>query len=96
MKSGMQTYFILVSYAFRSKVLILLIVKKIRDPEKIHPRSRGVKKDQVPDPDPQHCSRYLIWPDILPDSYQAYSKARYRISDEAVYRISGCILDSKL
>jgi hypothetical protein len=37
MKSGMQTYFFLASYAFRSKVLV--IVKKIRDPEKTHPGS---------------------------------------------------------
>jgi hypothetical protein len=36
--------FFLASYAFRSKVLV--IVKKIRDPEKIHPGSgsRGVKR----------------------------------------------------
>jgi hypothetical protein len=39
MKSGMQTYFLLASYAFRSKVLV--IVKKILDPEKIPPGSRG-------------------------------------------------------
>jgi hypothetical protein len=43
MQSGMQTYFFLASYAFRSKVLALLIVKKIRDQEKIHPGSQGVK-----------------------------------------------------
>jgi hypothetical protein len=35
MKSGMQIYFFLVSYAFRSKK-ILILVKQIRDPEKIH------------------------------------------------------------
>jgi hypothetical protein len=35
MKSGMQTYFYLAFYAFRSKVLVLVtgIVKKIEDPE---------------------------------------------------------------
>jgi hypothetical protein len=38
MKSGMQTYFFLAS---ESKVLVLDIVKKIQDPEKIHPGSRG-------------------------------------------------------
>jgi hypothetical protein len=47
MKCGMQTYFFLVSYAFRSKVLGLVILKKIRDPVP------GGKK--VPDSDPQHC-----------------------------------------
>jgi hypothetical protein len=31
MKSGKQTYFFLASYAFKSKVLTLVIVKKIRD-----------------------------------------------------------------
>jgi hypothetical protein len=41
MKSGMQTYFFLASYASRSKVLDIVIVKKIRDPEKF-----------TPDPDP--------------------------------------------
>jgi hypothetical protein len=41
MKSGMQTYFFLASYAFRNKILVLVIVKKIRDPEKIHPGSRS-------------------------------------------------------
>jgi hypothetical protein len=30
-KSGMKTYFYLSSYAFRSKVLVIVIVKKIRD-----------------------------------------------------------------
>jgi hypothetical protein len=30
MKSGMQTSFFLASYGFRSKVLVLVIVKKIR------------------------------------------------------------------
>jgi hypothetical protein len=39
MKSGMQINFFLASYAFRSKVLTLVIVKKIRDPEKIYPGS---------------------------------------------------------
>jgi hypothetical protein len=62
MKSGMQTYFFLAFYAFRSKVLVLVIpvVKKIRDPEKIHPgsgsRNQGVKKPRILDPDPQYCS----------------------------------------
>jgi hypothetical protein len=28
---------------------------RIRDPEKIRPGSRGVKKHRIPDPDPQHC-----------------------------------------
>jgi hypothetical protein len=32
MKSGMQTYFFLASYGFRSKVLVLVIVEKLRDP----------------------------------------------------------------
>jgi hypothetical protein len=32
MKSRMQTYFFLASYAFWNKVLFLVIVKKIRDP----------------------------------------------------------------
>jgi hypothetical protein len=34
---------------------------KIRDPEKIHPGSgsRGVKKHQIPDPDPQHWSHEM-------------------------------------
>jgi hypothetical protein len=41
MKSGMQTYFFLASYAFRSKVLVLFIFKNIRDPETIH---------RIPDP----------------------------------------------
>jgi hypothetical protein len=36
MKSGMLSYFLLASYAFRSKVFVLEIVKKIRDKEKIH------------------------------------------------------------
>jgi hypothetical protein len=45
MKSGMQTYFFFTSYAFRSKVSVLVIVGKIRDPEKINPGSgsRGKK-----------------------------------------------------
>jgi hypothetical protein len=43
MKSEMQTYFFLASYAYRSKVLVLVIVKKIRDPKKfiLNPGSRG-------------------------------------------------------
>jgi hypothetical protein len=32
MKSGIHTYFILASYAFRSQVLVLVMVKKVRDP----------------------------------------------------------------
>jgi hypothetical protein len=31
MKSGMQTYYFLASYVFKSKVLAFVIVKKIRD-----------------------------------------------------------------
>jgi hypothetical protein len=37
-KKGMK-YFFLAFYGFRSKILVLAIVKKIRDPEKIHPGS---------------------------------------------------------
>jgi hypothetical protein len=70
----------LASYAFKSKFLVLVIVKKIRDPEKIHPGSRiqGLKA-----PDPQHwfgasvlqsMSRYY--------STWNYNKVKYR------YRIS--------
>jgi hypothetical protein len=52
-KIGMQTYFCLASYGFRSKVLVL--VKKIQDPgsgkNKVHPRSgSGGKKHRLPDP----------------------------------------------
>jgi hypothetical protein len=63
MKSGIQTYryFFLASYAFRSKVLVLVlvIVKKIRDPrsgirKKFIPDPGG-KKQRILDPDPQHC-----------------------------------------
>jgi hypothetical protein len=47
MKNGIN-YFFLASYAFRSKVLVLVRDHgtEIRDPEKIHPRSQiqGVKK----------------------------------------------------
>jgi hypothetical protein len=32
MKSGMQTYFFLASFAFRRKVLAFVVVQKIRDP----------------------------------------------------------------
>jgi hypothetical protein len=39
MESGMQTYFFIAFYGFRSKLLVLIIVKKIRDPEKVHPGS---------------------------------------------------------
>jgi hypothetical protein len=39
---------------------------RIRDPEKIHPgsgsRIQGVKKHRIPDPDPQHWSRYCTVP----------------------------------
>jgi hypothetical protein len=43
MKSGIQTYFFHASYAFRSKVkiLVLVMVKKI-----------GIRKKFSPDPDP--------------------------------------------
>jgi hypothetical protein len=45
MKSGKQTYFFLASYGFRSKVLVLVIVKKIQDPEKLLPdQDPGGKK----------------------------------------------------
>jgi hypothetical protein len=57
MKSGMQNYFFLASFTFRSKALV--IVKKIRDPDKNSSRIQGGKKHQIPDPDPQHC-RYLM------------------------------------
>jgi hypothetical protein len=59
MKSRRKTYFFIAPYAFRSKVLILIKVKKIRDLEKIHPdsesRIQGVKKHMISDPDPYHC-----------------------------------------
>jgi hypothetical protein len=52
MKSGMQTYFFLASYAFRSKVLVLVLVKK--DPgfrqNSFRIRIQGVKKHRIPDP----------------------------------------------
>jgi hypothetical protein len=41
MKSGMRTYFFLASYAFRSKILVLVLVRKIRD----------LEKKFIPDPD---------------------------------------------
>jgi hypothetical protein len=48
MKNGMQTYFFLASCAFRSKVLVLVIVKKIRVPRS------GIRKNssliRIPDP----------------------------------------------
>jgi hypothetical protein len=44
MKSRVETYFFLAFYAFRSKVLV--IVKKIRDPEKF-----------IPDPDPRSSEK---------------------------------------
>jgi hypothetical protein len=50
-KSGMQTYFFVASYGFRSKVIVLVIVKKIRLPEKIHPdpdpEIQGLKKHRI-------------------------------------------------
>jgi hypothetical protein len=58
MKSGMQTYFFLASYAYTSKVIVLVIVivKKIQDPRsrirknsfQIRIPDLGVKK--APDP----------------------------------------------
>jgi hypothetical protein len=66
MKSGMQTYFFLASYAFRSKGLVLVIVKTIRDPrsgirKKLIPDpDPGVKKQRIPDPDQQHCRNILF------------------------------------
>jgi hypothetical protein len=70
MKSGMQTYFFLASYGFRSEVLVFFVVKKIRDPrsgiqdqgseirdpEKIH-RGSGSRIQSVKNhriPDQQH------------------------------------------
>jgi hypothetical protein len=50
MKIKMQTYFLLASYAFRSKVLVLVIVKEIQDQEKNSSRIQGVKKHRIPDP----------------------------------------------
>jgi hypothetical protein len=46
MKSGMQTYFFLDSYAFRTKVPVLVLVKKTWDPES------EIRKKFIPDPDP--------------------------------------------
>jgi hypothetical protein len=46
MKSGMQTYFFLASYGSKSKVLVLDIVKKIRNPRS------GIQKKFIPEPDP--------------------------------------------
>jgi hypothetical protein len=47
-----NAHFFLSSYAFRSKVLVLVIVKKIRDPrsEIGDPRSR-IRKKFIPDPE---------------------------------------------
>jgi hypothetical protein len=59
MKSGMQAYFFLASYNFRSKVFVFVIVKKIRDPDP------GGKKHRTSDLgygsglDPQNIFR--IW-----------------------------------
>jgi hypothetical protein len=47
MRSGMQTYFFLASYAYKSKVLVLGIVNKIRDP-----RSE-IKSSPIRIPDPE-------------------------------------------
>jgi hypothetical protein len=50
MKSGMQTYFFLASSDFRSKVLVLVIVKQSRDPKsgkKFIPDPGG-KKHRIP------------------------------------------------
>jgi hypothetical protein len=63
----MQTYFFLASYAFRSKVLVLVKVRKIRDP-----RSR-IRKKFIPDSDPGYGSATLWWwrrsdPEILSGS----------------------------
>jgi hypothetical protein len=56
MKGGMQTYFFLASYAFRSKVLVFVIVKKIRiRVPGTGSRTQGIKKHLIPDQDPQHC-----------------------------------------
>jgi hypothetical protein len=58
----MQPYFFLAFYAFRSKVLVLVIVNKIQDPEKFIPDPGGKK---APDPDLQHwfllLTSYLKW-----------------------------------
>jgi hypothetical protein len=43
-KSGIQTYFFLASYAFRNKVLVLVIVKEIRNPRS------GIRTKFIPDP----------------------------------------------
>jgi hypothetical protein len=51
MKSEMQTYLFLASYAFRSKVLVLVIVKMIRDPRS------GIRKKFILDPDPGSRTR---------------------------------------
>jgi hypothetical protein len=66
MKSGRQTYFFLASLAFKSKVLVLAIVKKIRDPGsgKNSSRIQWVKKLRVPDP--QHCPTVLRLRSFLP------------------------------
>jgi hypothetical protein len=61
MKSGMQTYFF-APYAFRNKVLTLIIVKKIRDPrsrlrKKFTPEpNTGVRNHRIRIPDPQQRS----------------------------------------
>jgi hypothetical protein len=39
----MQTYFFLAAYAFRSKVLVLVIGKKLRDPKKFISDAGGKK-----------------------------------------------------
>jgi hypothetical protein len=45
-KNGMQTYFFLASYAFRSKVFVLVIVKKTRDPRS----GRNSSRIRIPEP----------------------------------------------
>jgi hypothetical protein len=54
----MQTYYFLASFAFRSKVIV--IVKRSMTRKKIHSgsgsRIQVVKKHRIPDPDPQHYS----------------------------------------
>jgi hypothetical protein len=49
MKSGMQTSFFLASYAFKSKILVLVIVEEIRDPGSRKKSSR-ISDPKAPDP----------------------------------------------
>jgi hypothetical protein len=55
MKSGMQTYryFFVASYAFRKKVLFIVKMTGIRDPEKI-PSGARIRKKVIPDPEKIH------------------------------------------